>query len=307
MIDHPLGIRGADIVEQLVLAAGELGELVHLLLDDRGRGLVELVDRLAALEVDIRVLRCAAEHRAVRGEGAGAVRDQLIVDHGASCRPRSAPRSSGLRARCGTRRRNARTERGSAGSAAWAIRAKSWASWTLLEASMPKPVWRTAMTSEWSPKIESAWQASDAGRHVEDRRRELAGDLVHVRDHQQQALGGRERGGQRAGGQGAVHRAGGAAFGLQFADMRDRAPDILLAGRAALIGNFAHRRGGSDRINRNHLVRSMRYVGDRVVAVNRYHLLTHHALLLAWAEQLGRSDKSGQVPGRNTVENFEKF
>ena len=28
------------------------------------------------------------------------------------------------------------------------------------EASMAKPVWRTPITSEWSPKIESAWAES---------------------------------------------------------------------------------------------------------------------------------------------------
>ena len=38
----------------------------------------------------------------------------------------------------------------------WATSAMSIASCTLLEASMAKPVWRQAMTSEWSPKIDSA-------------------------------------------------------------------------------------------------------------------------------------------------------
>ena len=40
--------------------------------------------------------------------------------------------------------------------AAWAIRAKSWASWTELAASMAQPVVRACMTSEWSPKIDRA-------------------------------------------------------------------------------------------------------------------------------------------------------
>ena len=44
--------------------------------------------------------------------------------------------------------------------AAWAIRVKSCASWTLPEQNRPKPVLRTAMTSEWSPKMESAWLAT---------------------------------------------------------------------------------------------------------------------------------------------------
>ena len=40
-----------------------------------------------------------------------------------------------------------------------AIRAMSWASWTEAEASSAKPVERMAITSEWSPKMESAWVA----------------------------------------------------------------------------------------------------------------------------------------------------
>ncbi len=40
------------------------------------------------------------------------------------------------------------------------MRAKSCASCTEPEASSAKPVWRAAMTSEWSPKIDSAWVAT---------------------------------------------------------------------------------------------------------------------------------------------------
>jgi len=41
----------------------------------------------------------------------------------------------------------------------WEISAKSWACWTLSELSMAKPVWRQAITSAWSPKIDRAWVA----------------------------------------------------------------------------------------------------------------------------------------------------
>ena len=44
--------------------------------------------------------------------------------------------------------------------AAWAIKAMSCASCALFEQSMAKPVWRHAITSVWSPKMESAWWAS---------------------------------------------------------------------------------------------------------------------------------------------------
>ncbi len=42
---------------------------------------------------------------------------------------------------------------------AWATSAKSWASWTSDALSIAQPVERTAITSEWSPKMLSAWVA----------------------------------------------------------------------------------------------------------------------------------------------------
>ena len=45
--------------------------------------------------------------------------------------------------------------------AAWAMRAKSCASCTELEASSAKPVARVAITSEWSPNMDRPWAASE--------------------------------------------------------------------------------------------------------------------------------------------------
>ncbi len=44
--------------------------------------------------------------------------------------------------------------------AAWAISARSCASWTVEEQSIANPVIRAAITSDWSPKIDSACVAS---------------------------------------------------------------------------------------------------------------------------------------------------
>ncbi len=79
---HALGIRRADVVEQLVLPAGQLGELVHRLLHDGRRLQVVRVDRLAALEVDVGVLGRAADRRVLGRQAAAPVRGhQLLVDH----------------------------------------------------------------------------------------------------------------------------------------------------------------------------------------------------------------------------------
>ena len=69
------------------------------------------------------------------------------------------------------------------------------------------------------------------GGHMEHGGQQLTGDLVHVGDHQQQALGRGERGGQRAGGQGAVHGAGRARLGLHLHNFHFGAEDVLLVQR----------------------------------------------------------------------------
>ena len=80
--DHPLGVGRADVVEEVILPAEELGELVHRLLHDGRAVVVELVARLAGLEEDVRVLGRAAELGILRRERPAAVGGhQVHVDH----------------------------------------------------------------------------------------------------------------------------------------------------------------------------------------------------------------------------------
>ena len=111
-----------------------------------------------------------------------------------------------------------------------------------------------------------------AGRDVEDRRKQFAGDLVHVRNHQEQALRCGERRGQRAGRQGAVHRAGGAGLGLHLGHLKGLAEEILAAVGGPRIGDLPHRRAWSDRVNRGHIAECIRYVRSGGVAVDGHHL-----------------------------------
>ena len=79
----PFGFGVPDVVEQPVAAAGQLGELVQGVCDDRGAGIVEGVRGLAGLEERVGVLRCPADHRAVRRQRPGPVRgDGVVVDEG---------------------------------------------------------------------------------------------------------------------------------------------------------------------------------------------------------------------------------
>ena len=80
--DHFLGIGGADVVEEMIVPAGQGRELVHGLLDDSRDRQVERIARLASLEEDVRVLGAAAEDRPLGIEGPVAVGlDQFVGDH----------------------------------------------------------------------------------------------------------------------------------------------------------------------------------------------------------------------------------
>ena len=68
--DDAIGIGSADVFVELVLASDDPGEAVHRILQDGGHGEVVGIDGLARLEVDIGILRGAAQNWTVRRERA---------------------------------------------------------------------------------------------------------------------------------------------------------------------------------------------------------------------------------------------
>ena len=117
---------------------------------------------------------------------------------------------------------------------------------------------------------------SDAARgNIDDARQQLASHFVHIRDHEQQALGSGKRGGQRAGGQRAVNRTGRAGFGLHFDNLDFIAEDIFAALRGPLVRNLSHHRRRRDRIDRGQIGERIRYVRRGVVSIHGFHFSCH--------------------------------
>ena len=112
--------------------------------------------------------------------------------------------------------------------AACAISAKSCASWTDADASIAQPVCARGHDIRVVAEDGQGLRGDRASRDMKDGRRQLARDLVHVGDHQQQALRRGKRRRQRAGLQCAVDRAGGAAFALHLDNLGHGAPDVRL-------------------------------------------------------------------------------
>ena len=106
-------------------------------------------------------------------------------------------------------------------------------------------------------------------RDVKDRRSEFPGNLVHVRQHEQQTLGCGKRRRQSAALKRTVDSTGSAGLGLHLDHSRDRAPEIGSGLGRPLVRPFAHRRRRSDRIDRYDFVRQVRDARGGFIAVDR--------------------------------------
>ena len=115
-----------------------------------------------------------------------------------------------------------------------------------------------------------------AGGDVHREGGQLAGDLVHVGDHQEEALRRREGRRERPGLQGPVDRPGRAALGLHLDHVGHDAPDVLAALRRPLVAELAHVRRGGDRVDRDHFAQAVGDRGRRFVPVHRDHVPAGH-------------------------------
>ena len=79
-----------------------------------------------------------------------------------------------------------------------------------------------------------------AGRNMEDRAGEFTGDLVHIGDHQQQALAGGKGRRQCAGLQCTVNGTCCPALCLHFDNLGNGSPDIRMAHRTPLVSPLTH-------------------------------------------------------------------
>ena len=110
---------------------------------------------------------------------------------------------------------------------------------------------------------------------VEDARELLARDLVHVRDHQEQALGSRVGGGQSTGAQRTVNGTGCTCLGLHLDDLDRGAEDVLATLGRPLVDMVGHRAGRRNGINSRYLGVRIRNICGRLVAVHRLKLTRH--------------------------------
>ncbi len=196
--DDSLGVRGTVIVENVVVAAGDLIYFLHVTFHDVRKGLVIAVVGLADLEENVRILDRRVDHRVLRVERVRAeLRERLPVDellqvlvvHALDLvdlmgSPESVKEM---------KERHHAPDRGEVGDARQVH--------DLLDipAREQGKAGRAAVVDIGVvAENREGMGAHRAARDVEDRRKALARDAVHGRDHQHEALGRGEAGGQSA-------------------------------------------------------------------------------------------------------------
>ena len=269
--DHALCIGCADVVEGLVVAAGQLANLLHDLGDDVRSGLIELVRSFAALEVDVRVLRGALLMGMIGVQAALAERLDLVPIHqacdlsvvvlGIDCVD-LLDLMAGAEAVEEVQERNGGLDCSQMGNQSHVGRFLNGVGGQHCEAGLTAGHDVGVVSEDVQRMI-----GQRASGNMEDGRHQFAGDLVHVRDHQQQALGCGEGGGHRTGGQGAVHSASRAGLRLHLCNLDLLAKQVGAAMCRPLVSNFRHGGRGGDGVNRCHVAECIGDMADSSIAI----------------------------------------
>ena len=105
-------------------------------------------------------------------------------------------------------------------------------------------------------------------RNIEHAGQLLSSDLVHVGDHQQQALRSGEGGGNSTCTQRAVHSACSACLRLHLDDLDLVAEDVLLALSGPLVHKVSHRRRGGNGVDGSHVRVGICYMSGSGIAIH---------------------------------------
>ncbi|KAF5042640.1 hypothetical protein DSECCO2_510510 [anaerobic digester metagenome] len=116
--------------------------------------------------------------------------------------------------------------------------------------------------------------------NVQHARQHLTCDLIHIWDHQQQALRGGVGGGQSARLERAVHSTGGAALGLHLNDLHRLTEQILLAVGRPSVHMFRHGRGRGDGKDAGNFGKRVGNIRRRFVAIHDCDIFCHIGALL---------------------------
>ena len=105
--------------------------------------------------------------------------------------------------------------------------------------------------------------------YVEYAGHELAGDLVHIRDHKKETLRSCECACESTCSEGTVYCTCSTAFRLHFCNSHRLPENVLSAVSSPFIAGFCHRGRRSDRVDRADIGKSIRNMSRSCISINR--------------------------------------
>ena len=265
--DDALGVGSAVVVEQVVLAAGDFADGGHVAFDNLGHGLVVFVGGFAVLEEDVGVLGSTAGDWLVGVEGAVAeVGQGVLVKEGGESVAVDFLNLLNLMRGAETVKE---VDEGDAALDGGEVGDTGQIHYLLYrtfgehgEAGL------TARHDVLVVAEDAEGVAGEgAGRDVENAWQQLAGNLVHIWNHQQQALRGSVGGGEGTGLERAVNSTGGAALALHFLHEDCLAEHVLAACGRPFIDILRHRRRRGDGIDGCYFRKHIAHMRCGLVAV----------------------------------------
>ena len=268
------------VVEQRVVAAGQLVDLVHVVLDDAGNCVVEAVLRFSALEVQVGVDGGAADAGMFGVEGVLAERVDRIHVHellhvviieGLDLLDlMRSPETVEV-----VQERDSALDGGQVGNGAHVHNFLGVGGSQHRETGLAAGH-DVGVVTEDGQAVDRQGTCGD----VEHAGQQFACDLVHVGDHQKQTLGSGVGRGEGASLQGAVDRTGCAGFGLHLDHLDLLAEDVLAAFGCPFIHHFCHGGAGRDREDTRDFGKCVGYVRRRGISVHYVEFLSHCFLLI---------------------------
>ena len=273
--DHAVGVERTVVVEQLVVGA-ELGvDLVHIVLHDGRKLVVEGVARLAVLEEDVAVLVRATHGGALRVER--VVTERLHRVHVAHIGKIGVIPACDLLNLMRSAEAVEEVQKRDAPLDSREVRHRSQVH-DFLHVTLGEHGEAGLAAGHDIGVVAEDVQGlggHGAGGDVQDAGEQLARHLVHVGNHEEEALGCGVGRGESARCERAVHRARSAAFRLHLAHLHARAEDVLPTLGGPLIDQVSHRARRRDGIDSRHLGERVGNVRRRGVAVHRLEFSCH--------------------------------
>ena len=255
------------VVKGLIVCTDLRVDLIHVVNHDPGYGVIIRVAGFSRLEEDIAVLGAAAQYGMLRVQRAAAERGHgVFIEH--IVQILVIPHRNLLNLVRGAEAVEEMEERNSAADGGqMRNRTQIHNLLRVIGTQHGETGLATGINVGMIAKDRKCMSCKSTRRNMNYRGQQLAGHLVHVRNHQKQALRSGIGSRQRACRQRAVHRTGRTSLRLHLRNLNLSAEQIFQSICGILVRFIRHHRGRRDRIDGSYVCKRIRYMRRSGIAV----------------------------------------